>query len=132
MFENFSKKEQLIFLSGVFEGEGWFGVNRFGNRNPVAVLEVQMSDEDVIKKFQRYFNLNSNIWFRKRSKKHYKDMWRFWLKGTRALHFMEEMLPYLSIRRKEQYYNVVKSIGNGPKDWSSPIFKQTENQTSDV
>jgi len=132
MFENFSKKEQLIFLSGVFEGEGWFGVNRFGNRNPVAVLEVQMSDEDVIKKFQRYFNLNSNIWFRKRSKKHYKDMWRFWPKGTRALHFMEEMLPYLSIRRKEQYYNVVKSIGNGPKDWSSPIFKQTENQTSDV
>jgi len=132
MFEKLSRKQQLIFLSGVFEGEGWFGLNKWGVRTPVAVLEVQMSDEDVIKKFQRYFNLNSNIWFRKRSKKHYKDMWRFWLKGTRALHFMEEMLPYLSIRRKEQYYNVVKSIGNGPKDWSSPIFKQTENQTSDV
>ena len=132
MFEKLSRKQQLIFLSGVFEGEGWFGLNKWGVRTPVAVLEVQMSDEDVIKKFQRYFNLNSNVWFRKRSKKHYKDTWRFWIKGIRALHFMEEMLPYLSIRRKEQYYHVVKSIGNGPKDWSPPILEQTKNQTSNV
>ena len=132
MFEKLSRKQQLIFLSGVFEGEGWFGLNKWRGRTPVAVLEVQMSDEDVIKKFQRYFNLNSNIWFRKRSKKHYKDTWRFWIKGIRALHFMEDMLPYLSTRRKEQYYHVVKSIGNGPKDWSPPILEQTKNQTSNV
>ena len=52
MFEKLSRKQQLIFLSGVFEGEGWFGLNKWGVRTPVAVLEVQMSDEDVIKKFQ--------------------------------------------------------------------------------
>jgi hypothetical protein len=45
---------------------------------------------------------------------------------------MEEMLPYLSIRRKEQYYAVVQSIGNGPKNWSSPIFEQTKDETSNV
>ena len=43
---------------------------------------------------------------------------------------MEEMLPYLCRRRKEQYYAVVKSIGNGPKNWSPPLSKQTKDKTS--
>ena len=47
MFEQLSKKEQLInilffiiFLSGVFEGEGWFGLNQTSNGwTPAACLE---------------------------------------------------------------------------------------------
>jgi hypothetical protein len=131
MFDTLSKREQLIFLAGIFEGEGWFGANKTP-KTPVAVLEVQMSDEDVIKRFQRYHNLNSNIWFKKREKKHYKDCWRFYLKGYRALHFMEAMLPYLGKRRQKQYYDVVKIIGDGPKNWSPPVSEQAKNQTSDV
>ena len=131
MFDSLSRTEQLIFLAGVFEGEGWFGLNKTP-KTPVAVLEIQMSDEDIIKRFQRYHNLNSNIWFKKRPKPHYKDCWRFFLKGYRALHFMEEMLPYLSLRRKEQYYGVVKSIGDGPKNWSPHIFEPSKDKASNV
>ena len=134
MFEKLSQKEKLIYLSGVFEGEGWFGLNRTvkNTYTPTAVLEVQMSDEDIVKRFQRYCNTNRKIHFVRKRKEHYKDQYRFVLTGIRALQLMEEMLPYLGIRRKEQYYHVVKSIGNGPKDWSPPICKQTENQTSNV
>ena len=134
MFDELTKKEQLIFLAGLFEGEGWFGIQKKKEgHTPAAVLEVQMSDEEVVVLFQRYLKTNRNI--RKKSKKekaHYKDIYRFSIKGYRALHLMEEMLPYLCKRRKEQYYDVVKSIGNGPKNWSSPIFKPSEDQTSNV
>ena len=87
-----------------------------------------MSDEEVVILFQRYLKTNRNI--RKKSKKekeHYKDIYRFSIKGYRALHLMEEMLPYLCRRRKEQYYGVVKSIGNGPKNWSPPLSKPSKD-----
>jgi hypothetical protein len=134
MFDKLSKKEQLIYLSGVFEGEGWFGLNRRPNGwTPSASLEVQMSDESVIHLFQKYLGTTKNVQKRKKkSKEHYKDIWRFGIKGYRALHLMEEMLPYLCKRRKEQYYGVVKSIGNGPKNWSPPLSKQTKDKTSNV
>ena len=134
MFDKLSKKEQLILLAGIFEGEGWFGLNRTNKLNytPVAVLEVQMSDEDVVKKFQRYCNTNKKIHFKPKRKEHYKDQYRFTLSGTRALQLMEEILPYLGIRRKEQYYAVVQSIGNGPKNWSPPISEQTKDKASNV
>jgi hypothetical protein len=134
MFDQLSKKEQLIFLSGVFEGEGWFGLNKRPNGwTPSACLEVQMSDEGVVHLFQNYLGLDNNI--RKRKKKvheHHKDIWRFGVKGYRALQFMEEMLPYLCTRRKEQYYAVVKAIGDGPKNWSPPVSEPSKDKTSDV
>ena len=134
MFDQLSKKEQLILLAGIFEGEGWFGLNKTKNPTftPTAVLEVQMSDEDVVQKFQRYCNTNKKIHFKRKRKEHYKDQYRFTLSGSRALQLMEEMLPYLGIRRKQQYYAVVQSIGDGPKNWSSPLLKQTENKASNV
>ena len=134
MFDELTKKQRLIFLAGVFEGEGWFGiVKKKEGHTPAAVLEVQMSDEEVVTLFQRYLKTNKNISKRsKKKKEYYKDIYRFSIKGYRALHLMEEMLPYLCRRRKEQYYAVVKSIGNGPKNWSPPLSKQTKDKTSNV
>jgi hypothetical protein len=99
MFDQLSKKEQLIFLAGVFEGEGWFGSYKRGKWKPYAIMEVTMSDLDIVKRFQRYLNLNSNLTKRKLYPNR-KQTWKFSIKGYRALHFMEEMLPYLSIREK--------------------------------
>ena len=48
MFDELTKKEQLIFLAGLFEGEGWFGIQKKKEgHTPAAVLEVQMSDEEI-------------------------------------------------------------------------------------
>jgi hypothetical protein len=129
MFEKLSKRDQLLILSGIFEGEGWFGINkRKHGWTPSASMEIQMTDEDVLQKFQTYLEVNKNIVKRNRKiKKHHKTVYRFSIRGYRALHFMEEMLPYLCRRRKEQYYAVVKSIGNGPKNWSSPLSKPSED-----
>ena len=134
MFENLSKREQLIFLAGIFEGEGWFGINkRKHGWTPSAAMEIQMTDEDILQKFQTYLEVNNNLVKRnQKAKEHHKTVYRFSIRGYRALYFMEEMLPYLGKRRQKQYYDVVKIIGDGPKNWSSPISEQAKNQKSNV
>jgi hypothetical protein len=53
MFEELSKRDQLLILSGIFEGEGWFGINkRKHGWTPSAAMEIQMTDEDILQKFQ--------------------------------------------------------------------------------
>jgi len=123
MFEELSKRDQLLILSGIFEGEGWFGINkRKHGWTPSAAMEIQMTDEDILQKFQTYLEVNKNLVKRNRKiKKHHKTFYRFSIRGYRALHFMEEMLPYLGKRRQKQYYDVVKIIGDGPKNWSPPV-----------
>ena len=134
MFEELSKRDQLLILSGIFEGEGWFGVNkRKHGWTPSAAMEIQMTDEDILQKFQTYLEVNKNLVKRnQKAKEHHKTVYRFSIRGYRALHFMEEMLPYLGKRRQKQYYDVVKIIGDGPKNWSPPISEQAKNQTSNV
>ena len=134
MFEELSKRDQLLILSGIFEGEGWFGINkRKHGWTPSAAMEIQMTDEDILQKFQTYLEVNKNLVKRnQKAKEHHKTVYRFSIRGYRALHFMEEMLPYLGKRRQKQYYDVVKIIGDGPKNWSPPVSKQTKNQTSNV
>jgi len=133
-FQELNKKEQLILLAGIFEGEGWFGINkRKYGWTPSAVMEIQMTDEEIVTKFKEYLKAEAPIYKRKKKEKDYhKDVYRFTIKGHRALHFMEEMLPYLGIRRREQYYAVVKSIGDGPKNWSPPICQSSKDETSNV
>ena len=133
------RQQQIIFLAGVFEGEGWFGIQRnYYKGKPKnisiynrAALEIAMTDSDIIQRFQYYINTNGHVYLPKRHDGR-KQSFKFSIKGYRALHLMEEMLPYLGIRRKEQYYAVVQSIGDGPKNWSSPLLKQTENKASTV
>ena len=134
MFEELSKRDQLLILSGIFEGEGWFGVNkRKHGWTPSAAMEIQMTDEDILQKFQTYLEVTKNLVKRnQKAKEHHKTVYRFSIRGYRALHFMEEMLPFLGKRRQKQYYDVVKIIGDGPKNWSSPISEQAKNQTSNV
>ena len=134
MFEELSKRDQLLILSGIFEGEGWFGINkRKHGWTPSAAMEIQMTDEDILQKFQTYLEVNKNLVKRnQKAKEHHKTVYRFSIRGYRALHFMEEMLPYLGKRRQKQYYDVVKIIGDGPKNWSPPVSKQAKNKTSNV
>ena len=133
-FQELSRKEQLILLAGIFEGEGWFGINkRKYGWTPSAAMEIQMTDEDILQKFQTYLEVDKNLVKRnQKAREHHKTVYRFSIRGHRALHFMEEMLPYLGIRRREQYYAVVKSIGDGPKNWSPPICKSSKDETSNV
>jgi hypothetical protein len=135
MFKFLNKKEKLIFLSGIFEGEGTFGnfkagVYRDGRVRRKIEISVEMTDRDVVDLFHTYFN-KGNVYVRT-FENHYKTSYRWKVAGLEGLKILHLMLPYLCKRRQEQYYGMVQLIRDGGKDRSAYILQPTENKTSNV
>ena len=135
MFKFLNKKEKLIFLSGIFEGEGTFGnfkagLHRNGRIRRKIEVSVEMTDRDVVDLFHTYFN-KGNVFVRKFDN-HYKTSYRWKVSGLEGLKILHLMLPYLCKRRQEQYYGMVQLIRDGSKDGSAYILKPSEDKTSDV
>jgi len=135
MFKFLAEKEKLIFLSGIFEGEGTFGyfkagLYRDGRVRRKIEVSVEMTDPDVVNLFHSYFN-KGNIYVRKFDN-HYKTAYRWKVSGLEGLKILHLMLPYLCKRRQEQYYGMVQLIRDGSKDGSAYILKPAEDKTSDV
>ena len=135
MFKFLNKKEKLIFLSGIFEGEGTFGNFKAGLYKDGRVrrkieISVEMTDRDVVDLFHTYFD-KGNVYVRT-FENHYKTSYRWKVAGLEGLKILHLMLPYLCKRRQEQYYGMVQLIRDGGKDRSAYILQPTENKTSNV
>jgi len=130
MFEFLSDREKLIFLSGIFEGEGCFGHFKNGKKPKRIEIQLQMTDPDVVNKFYEYFKKGHLS--KKEYTNHYKTMYRWKVTGLEALKILHKMLPYFCKRRKQNYYGMVQSIRNGSKDGSAYILKPSKDKTSDV
>ena len=135
MFKFLNKKEKLIFLSGIFEGEGTFGNFKAGLYKDGRVrrkieISVEMTDRDVVDLFHTYLD-KGNVYVRT-FENHYKTSYRWKVAGLEGLKILHLMLPYLCKRRQEQYYGMVQLIRDGGKDRSAYILQPTENKTSNV
>ena len=130
MFEFLSDQEKLIFLSGIFEGEGCFGHFKNGKKPRRIEIQLQMTDPDVVNKFYNYFKKGHIS--KKEYANHYKTIYRWKVTGLEALKILHKMLPYFCKRRKENYYGMVQSIRNGSKDGSAYILEPSKDKTSDV
>ena len=135
MWSFLSNKEKLILLSGIFEGEGTFGNHKNGTRNGTIRYQIQacvsMSDKDIVSKFLEFFKCGS-ICEPSLRKNHHKQMYKWRVTGERALFVINEMIPYLGIRRQSNYYGMVQSIRNGDKDWSPYILQPSKDKTGNV
>lgn len=136
MWSFLSDKEKLILLSGIFEGEGTFGNHKGGKlRSGKTRYQIQaavsMSDKDVVYKFLEFFKCGSVCEPSLRSN-HHKQMYKWRVTGERALFVINEMIPYLGIRRQSNYYGMVQSIRNGDKDWSPYILQSSKDKTGNV
>ena len=135
MFNYLSNREKLIFLSGIFEGEGTFGnfkagLYRDGRVRRKIEVSVEMTDKDVVDLFHTYFNIG-NVYVRS-FENHYKTSFRWKVSGLEGLKILHLMLPYLCKRRQEQYYGMVQSIRNGCKDGNAYLLEPSKDKTSDV
>ena len=130
MFKFLTDREKLIFLSGIFEGEGCFGHFKNGKKPKRIEIQLQMTDPDVVNKFYEYFKKGHLT--KKEYTNHYKTIYRWKVTGLEALKILHKMLPYFCKRRKENYYGMVQSIRNGSKDGSAYILKPSKDKTSDV
>ena len=130
MFKFLTDREKLIFLSGIFEGEGCFGHFKNGKKPKRIEIQLQMTDPDVVNKFYEYFKKGHLT--KKEYTNHYKTIYRWKVTGLEALKILHKMLPYFCKRRKENYYGMVQSIRNGSKDGSAYLLEPSKDKTSNV
>jgi hypothetical protein len=107
-YDNLTAKEKILFLAGVFDGEGSFGIwSKFKTKKYFA-CSVEMTDKDMVKRFHEFYG--GCIYLCKRRKPHHQDTWRWRINGQGALNSIDKMIDYLSIRRKEKFKNVVQCL----------------------
>lgn len=108
-YDKLSKEQKLIFLSGVFEGEGSFGFwGKVNKTNRYLRAQIRMCDEDIVVRFIDYFKLgfiNTNTPI---NKKHNKT-WCWTVSGDKAIEVMLQLNPFLGIRRQEKFKECYQS-----------------------
>ena len=59
-YDSLSKEQKLIYLAGVFEGEGSFGFwGKENKKNQYFRTSVEMTDKDIILRFYDYFKIGN-------------------------------------------------------------------------
>ena len=128
-YENLPPKHKLIFLAGLFDGEGSFGIWGKGNGKKTFQCSVEMKDQDLIQRFYDFFGGSFNK-CRKR-KSHWAQTWRWRLSGVRAYECIDMMIEYMCQRRQEKY-NVVQCTKASIKRWKQNIRQQAKSKDGDV
>ena len=106
-YENLPEKLKLIFLAGLFDGEGSFGVWGKGDGRKSFQCSVEMCDKDSVQKFAEFFG--GRVVKPKLRKSHWTQTYKWKLSGGRAYECIEMMIEYMCLRRQEKYANVVSS-----------------------
>ena len=131
-YNKLSNEQKLIFLAGVFEGEGSFGFwGKDNKNNRYFRIQVRMTDEDIVVRFVDFFKLgyvNSHI----PKKDHLKKSWKWTVAGDRAMDVMLQMAPFLGIRRQEKFNQCCQSFKQLPhlrKSYLTQLTKQSQTKT---
>jgi hypothetical protein len=102
-YESLSYREKIIFLAGVFEGEGSMGNwSGGGYKDRYFRIVIKMTDLDIVERFKNFFKIG-NIGFVKKYKGHHKQAFEWKVNGKQAIDVMLQLSPYLGIRRQEKF-----------------------------
>lgn len=110
-------KEDLIWLSGLLEGEGTFDLQR--GRYPR--IRLAMTDRDVVGRAATLMGTRVRLSLRRAP---YKPTWHAEMQGPRAAALMERLLPHMGSRRSQTIASILadyrlrgtgKAVRPGPK-----------------
>lgn len=104
-YDKLSRKQKILVLAGVFDGEGSFGVwSRGKNRSKHLQVKVDTTDADMVARFHHMFG---GIFFTHTPKnENYKHLFRWKITGDKAWQVLKEMVPYMCQRRREKFKNL--------------------------
>ena len=105
-YEKLSEKNKLIFLAGLFDGEGSFGIWGKGKARKTLQCGIEMVDKDILDRFSEFFG--GSVMKVRIRKPHWNQTWRWRLSGARAFECIDLLIEYMCQRRQEKYYYVVK------------------------
>lgn len=91
---------ELAWLAGLLEGEGSFFTERCGGKVRYSVVEVTMTDHDVVTRAADLMGVKPAYRFAPaKQKAGHQPTWRARLRGKRAESLMHELLPLMGTRR---------------------------------
>ena len=124
-YEKLSSENKLIYLAGLFDGEGSFGNWKKGNNKTRFEVSVEMRDLDAIYRFKNFFG--GTVHKCKIRKAHWNQTWRWRMSGEKAFAALEKMVNFLCLRRKEKYY-VVKCNKTSSERRKQDICQQAKSE----
>jgi len=132
-YDKLTKEQKLIFLAGVFEGEGSFGFwGKENKKNRYLRVQIRMCDEDIVVRFIDYFKLGHITTNLPKNTKHNRS-WKWLVSGNKAIEVMLQLVPYLGIRRQEKFKECCpyyKQLPHLQKSYSTPLIKPLQTKTS--
>ena len=105
-FDKLTRKNKILVLAGVFDGEGSFGVWSRGQNRPKRLeVKVETTDVDMVSRFHVMWG---GIFFATTPKNlNHRHLFRWKVTGDKAWNCLKEMIPYMCLRRREKYYGLV-------------------------
>lgn len=99
----------LHWLAGLLEGEGSFFTEKIRSETRYAVIEVTMTDEDVVKRAAGLMDVS--VAFRHAPAKimaGHKPTYRARLRGRRAEDLMRQLMPLMGQRRASRIKGILE------------------------
>lgn len=101
--------DDLMWLAGLLEGEGWFGTTGAQNtKNRYAAVNVSMTDHDVVQRVAAILQCPCNGPYSPASRPQNKPYWSAKVTGKRAVEIMQIVLPYMGMRRSTKIKEVLE------------------------
>jgi len=132
-FDNLTRREKIIFLAGVFDGEGTFGCYLSGNgkyKKKYLLVAVETTDADMVARFAEVFG--GNLYPVKKRQDHHKYAFKWKINGEKAWPVLAEMIPYMCQRRRDKYYGLVESYRDGFQGGISYISEPSKDKNVNV
>jgi len=118
-YERLPEESKLIFLAGIFDGEG--------SKKEFACT-IEMSDYDTLRKFVDMFG--GQLFSCKKRKEFHRQTWRWRQNGYRAFQIIDKMIDFMCIRRQEKY-NVVRRDKIGGTSRYAHLQKTSRDENVD-
>ena len=114
-----TKEQKIIYLAGLFDGEGCVLINKATKRRySYHRLRVQLTNlnPSPLKMAMELFG--GSILIHKNRRENQQDIWDWSVEYTRAVEFLEEIFPYSIIKKDEieialDFMNSKKRYGRG-------------------
>lgn len=125
--------EQIAWVAGVIEGEGYIGIRRATSRGSDSVVTrivVRMTDKDII---ERLHHLVPGSFFLSvpPQKSHYKPQWQFHVTDRELVaELLTLIVPWLGKRRGSRAMEVLAWIANNPVRHAD--LKGTKNPSAKI
>ena len=117
-------QNNLAYLAGIVDGEGYFFLEQARKNYRIPVLGVEMAEKDVIKAFSDYFGCG-HLLMRAPKQAHHKILYRWRVRGRPAIAILKKMYKYFSIRRRKNADILFKhKFKNGPRQIIQRNFPQ--------